>query len=543
MTATSSVDPDGECDAENDAGHHLAGIHGHHAGHGPSATQLNATASVPGTFVYTPAAGTVLAVGTHTLATVFSPSDATRYNSASASTTVTVNPAVKTTPVIDWKTPSAIVQGTALSSAQLNASTIVPGTLAYTPGAGTVLAAGTHTLTASFTPSDATLYTTATAFMSLTVNAAPKTTPVITWPAPAAITQGTALSGTQLTATATVPGAFVYTPAAGTVLATGTHPLNVTFTPTDTTRYNTATAATTITVNPAPKTTPVITWPAPAAITQGTALSTTQLTATSTVAGAFVYTPAAGTVLATGTHPLNVTFTPTDTTRYNTATAATTITVNPAPKTTPVITWPAPAAITQGTALSGTQFTATATVPGAFVYTPAAGTVLATGTHTLSLTFTPADTTRYNTATAATTITVNPAPKTTPVITWPAAAAITQGTALSGTQLTATVHCGWRVRLYPGGRDRAGDRHPSAQRDLHAYRHHALHHRDRRDDDHGESGAQDDAGHHLARSRRHHAGHGPLHDPAYGHRHCGWRVRLYPGGRDRPGDWHPSRST
>ena len=403
-----------------------------------SATQLNATASVPGKFAYTPAAGTVLAAGTHTLATVFTPSDATRYNSATASTTVTVNPAVKTTPVIDWKTPSAIVQGTALSSAQLNASTIVPGTLAYTPGAGTVLAAGTHTLSAFFTPADATLYNSATAYMTLTVNPAPKTTPVLTWPAPAAITQGTALSNTQLTATASVPGAFVYTPAAGTVLATGTHTLSLTFTPADTTRYNTATASTTIVVNPAPKTTPVLTWPAPAAITQGTALSNTQLTATASVPGAFVYTPAAGTVLATGTHTLSLTFTPADTTRYNTATASTTITVNPAPKTTPVLTWPAPAAITQGTALSNTQLTATASVPGAFVYTPAAGTVLATGTHTLSLTFTPADTTRYNTAAASTTITVNPAPKTTPVLTWPAPAAITQGTALSNTQLTAT---------------------------------------------------------------------------------------------------------
>ena len=160
-------------------------------------------------------------------------------------------------------------------------------------------------------------------------------------------------------------------------------------------------------MNPAPKTTPVITWPAPAAITQGAALTGTQLTATASVPGTFVYTPAAGTVLATGAHTLSLAFTPADITRYNSATASTTITVNPAPKTTPVITWPAPAAITQGTALSTIQLKATASVPGAFVYTPAAGTVLATGTHTLSLTFTPADTTRYNTTKASTSLTVN----------------------------------------------------------------------------------------------------------------------------------------
>src|SRR6185503_12512722 len=60
--------------------------------------------------------------------------------------------------------------------------------------------------------------------------------------------------------------------------------------------------------------TPVITWPAPAPIVVGTALSATQLNATTTVAGTFAYTPASGTVLPLGTgQTLSVTFTPTDT--------------------------------------------------------------------------------------------------------------------------------------------------------------------------------------------------------------------------------------
>jgi hypothetical protein len=78
-----------------------------------------------------------------------------------------------------------------------------------------------------------------------------KAVPVITWPAPAAITYGTALSGAQLNATASVAGAFVYSPAAGKVLAAGTQTLSVKFTPTDTTDYTTATATRTLTVNPA----------------------------------------------------------------------------------------------------------------------------------------------------------------------------------------------------------------------------------------------------------------------------------------------------
>ena len=78
------------------------------------------------------------------------------------------------------------------------------------------------------------------------------------------------------------------------------------------------------------QTTPAITWATPAAITYPTALSATQLDASSTVAGTFVYAPASGTVLTAGTHTLSVTFTPTDTTDYTTATATVQLTVNKA---------------------------------------------------------------------------------------------------------------------------------------------------------------------------------------------------------------------
>jgi hypothetical protein len=73
-----------------------------------------------------------------------------------------------------------------------------------------------------------------------------------------------------------------------------------------------------------------ITWAAPAPATYGTALSSVQLNATATVAGTFVYSPAAGTVLGVGQHTLQVTFTPTDTAHYTTATASVPFTVNPA---------------------------------------------------------------------------------------------------------------------------------------------------------------------------------------------------------------------
>jgi hypothetical protein len=74
----------------------------------------------------------------------------------------------------------------------------------------------------------------------------------------------------------------------------------------------------------------------------------------------------------------------------------------------PVITWPAPKAIVYGTQLSGSQLDATANVAGSFVYSPAAGTILSAGQHTLNATFTPTDTVDYSIETVTVTLTVFP---------------------------------------------------------------------------------------------------------------------------------------
>jgi hypothetical protein len=111
-----------------------------------------------------------------------------------------------------------------------------------------------------------------------------------------------------------------------------------------------------------------------------------------------------GTVLSVGPHTLSVTFIPNDTADYYTP-AGTMITVTAA---TPILQWAAPASITYGTALTSSQLNATAIyngnqVPGSFAYTPAPGTVLSVGSHTLSVSFTPTDTTTYSTPTPITT--------------------------------------------------------------------------------------------------------------------------------------------
>ena len=216
---------------------------------------------------------------------------------------------------------------------------------------------------------------------------------MITWATPAGITYGTALSVVQLNATSSVAGTLTYTPSCRHIPAAGNDTFSVTFTPTDTADYTTATKTVQLAVSQAA---PVITWAAPAGITYGTALSTAQLNATASVAGIFVYTPALGSVPTAGTDTLSVTFTPTDTANYTTATPDRSAERQPG---SPAITWATPAGITYGTALSNTQLNATASVAGTFVYTPALGNVPTAGTDTLSVTFTPTDTTNYSTVT------------------------------------------------------------------------------------------------------------------------------------------------
>jgi len=79
-------------------------------------------------------------------------------------------------PAITWATPAPITYGTALSAVQLDATTTVAGSFTYSPVAGTVLSTGQHTLTATFSPTDTTDYTTSTATVTLTVIPA---TPVV----------------------------------------------------------------------------------------------------------------------------------------------------------------------------------------------------------------------------------------------------------------------------------------------------------------------------------------------------------------------------
>jgi len=117
-----------------------------------------------------------------------------------------------------------------------------------TGGQATQTNTGTYSVTATFVPNNPN-YTTLTGLSAGSFTIGPAA-PVITWGNPSDISYGTALSGTQLNATAGgVAGAFVYTPASGTVLGAGNaQTLSAQFTPTDTNNYSTP-APQTVSIN------------------------------------------------------------------------------------------------------------------------------------------------------------------------------------------------------------------------------------------------------------------------------------------------------
>ena len=135
-------------------------------GTGLSATQLDATANVPGSFTYSPAAGAVLPVGPQTLNVTFTPTDNIDYTSATGTVTLTVLPA---TPLVTVSSnvnpvfmtsavtftanfPTMAVEPTGSiafmdGSTQIGTATIASGTASFTTS---TLAAGTHSITVDY---------------------------------------------------------------------------------------------------------------------------------------------------------------------------------------------------------------------------------------------------------------------------------------------------------------------------------------------------------------------------------------------------------
>ena len=355
------------------------------------------------------------------------------YGPANVSATLTVTQAI---PIITWTNPAAITYGTALGSTQLNATANVPGGLVYTPTTGAVLNVGTNVLSAVFTPTDTTNYTSAATNVSLVVNRAALT--VTANNASRAYGQANPVFSGTITG---VTNADNITATYGTTATTTTPVGPSTITPSlvdpgnRQTNYTVTLNNGTLTITQA---IPIITWTNPASITYGIALSSTQLNAAANVPGAFAYTPTNGTVLNARTNTLSTVFTPTDATDYTSSTNTVSLVVNRAALT--VTASNASRAYGQ----TNPVFSGTITgVTNADNITATYGTTATTTTPVGPSTITPSlvdpgdRQTNYTVTLNNGTLTITQAIS---IITWTNPASITYGTALSSTQLNAAAN-------------------------------------------------------------------------------------------------------
>ena len=451
----------------------------------PGVATYNSTA-VPGVFTWTTPT-TIPGAGTPSESVTFTPTDAIDYNVVIFTIPVTVNN--KTTPTVTaWPTATAITYGQTLASSNLSPGTAsVAGTFAWTSPT-TAPGAGTPSESVTFTPTDTTDYNTVANTITVKVNQA---TPTVTVPPTASfLSVGQTLAASTLAGgTASVPGAFAWTTPT-TAPPLGADPESVTFTPTDTTDYTTTTVSVTVTVNS--KTTPTITTlPTASPIIYGQTLAASVLTpGVASVPGTFAWTSPA-TVPGAGTPSESVTFTPSDTTDYNSVTGLVTLTVS---KATPTITTPPTAsAISSGQTLAASALAGgVASVPGTFAWTTPA-TIPPAGADPESVTFTPTDAADYNSVTFTVTVTVNNK-KTPTITTLPTASGLTYGQALSASTLTRGVaSVAWHVRLdQPGDSSRCGC--GSGEHNLYAHRYDRLQHGVRYGHGYGEQGHADGIG-------------------------------------------------
>ena len=288
----------------------------------------------------------------------------------------------------------------------VNSST---GTLTITSGTGTCSITATRAADTNYNVSAA------SAPANVTITKATQATVTVSAPANAYYGQ-TGLSATASGGSGT--GAYSYDAGSSTAcsvnsstgaltITSGTGTCSITATRAADANYNVSAASTPATVTITKATPTVTAWPTASAITYGQTLASSTLSGGSaSTTGTFAFTTPA-TAPNAGTASQGVTFTPTDTTNYNTATGSVSVTVA---KADPSVTaWPTASGITYGQTLASSTLSGGSSTPaGTFAFT-APATAPDAGTASQGVTFTPADTTNYNAATGSVSVTVNKA--------------------------------------------------------------------------------------------------------------------------------------
>ena len=385
-----------------------------------TSAQLDATA-VPsaGTWVYSPAAGTVLNVGTQTLNAIFTPTDTVDYpNPAAATAQLVVNQGAQT---ISFSLVSPVTYGVApiTLSATGGASgntvtfTVTSGPATISGNTLTITGAGSVVVTANQAGNSNYLAATPVS-QTLIVNQAAQTISFtlaspVTYGVPPITLNGTASSGLAVSYTVTGPA----TVSGSTLTITGAGSVVVTASQAGNTNYIAATPVSqTLAVNPATQT---INFTLASPVTYGVSPITLNGTASSGLAVSYTATGPAtlsgSTLTITGAGTVVVTALQAGNTNYTAATPVSqTLAVNPALQT---INFTLPSPVTYGvspitlnaTASSGLAVSYTATGPA----TLSGSTLTITGAGTVVVTALQAGNANYTAATPVIqTLVVNP---------------------------------------------------------------------------------------------------------------------------------------
>lgn len=351
---------------------------------------------------------------------------------------------------VEWEAPESIVYGDALEDSHFPdqpppAYLVVGGTWKFTPPVSTVLPAGDHVLTATFTPADLKSNKKAQVVVQKSKISVLKAMPILKWKRPDAIFSGTQLSRKQLTcACLDLPGGeYEYKPALRSVCPEGETVLSVTYIPEDHLRENYHCATMEVVLSVLPLKQPTFAWDTPGEIVYGEALSCAQLNAVIEEGyadkGTVAYAPPAGTVLnAIEAAPLTVEFTPFNKVEYKSATLSVMLSIRRAES---VLHWPQPEAIYSGALVSKAQLCAACTnLPGGvFRYSVATRTELPVGEHDISVEYTPERAFQKNYFNGRASVRLVVMPLHQPVFSWSPPADIVYSTPLSSSQLCAAL--------------------------------------------------------------------------------------------------------
>ena len=367
--------------------------------------QLNATATVHGSFTYSPTNGAVLNAGSNTLTAVFTPAQPALFNSATNTVILVVQPAPlsvtanSTSRVMDHVNPpfTGVILGLT------NGDNI---TATYASTATSNSPAGPYPIVPILVDPNDRLTNYAVAITNGTLTVLPSGA-IITWTNPASIPYGTPLGTNQLNASANTGGSFAYSPPLSAVLPSGTNLLSVVFTPSDTNTYSVVTGTLSLVVSRVPLSATATDASRPYGATNPafTGLIIGLVNSDNITAS---YASPATTNSPQGTYPIVPTLVDPNNRQTNYIVSLTngTLTVTHGIS---IVTWN-PSPIIYGTALSSNQLNATANTLGTFVYSVTNGTVLNVATNQVSVAFTPNDTTNFLPVTNTVNLVVTPAP-------------------------------------------------------------------------------------------------------------------------------------